>query len=457
MQKTIQFTANASPLAKAERKMLNNEEHLVFPVIAIKEGVLNNLLYTAEELSTFAAAWNGVPVPVEHPTTNGVSVSANAIEFEETVNIGKFYNVNYDTKQNAIKGEIWINISKADELGFTCVVESLENGDMMEVSTGLFSHAVQEDGEYNGKSYSGKATGIRPDHLALLPDSVGACSIADGCGAMRTHKQKDDMKANEKFWNKFKGFLGIQTNEISHDDIRSRLSGKLREMNGDDPWPYILDVFDNHFVYELGDKLFKRNYTIDSETGEVLFLGDETQVYVQTEYVSVTANTTTENHMKPEQNGSGSVVDALIANGAVELTTEEQETLKGMDSGLVSKIIANAQGSPEPTKTEPKVETPEVKANGNDPLSTEDRQLLNQFKANEEARVNGLRKQVADNYPNLGEDVVANMDKSAIEALADAIPVTANRAVAPGAPVTAANAEEGTYEPPAVLLANDED
>ena len=45
--------------------------HLVVPAVLFVEGVHNGsagpILYTAEELSKYPAAWNGRPVPVFHP------------------------------------------------------------------------------------------------------------------------------------------------------------------------------------------------------------------------------------------------------------------------------------------------------------------------------------------------------------------------------------------------------
>ena len=39
-------------------------------------------------------------------------------------------------------------------------------------------------GNYMGKSYTYIAKNYRPDHLAVLPDNSGACSISDGCGVL---------------------------------------------------------------------------------------------------------------------------------------------------------------------------------------------------------------------------------------------------------------------------------
>ena len=181
---------NLSLVSGSRREMLDNSEHLVVPAIAIKEGVLNNIFYPASELESFVETWNGVPVPVNHPMKGDVPVTANSVEVEKTSNIGRFYNVFFDKESSSIKGEIWLNISKAESLGFSEIIESLEKGDVMEVSTGLLAFTRSEKGEFNNTAYDAVIESIRPDHLALLPNEKGACSVEDGCGAMRTNCKK---------------------------------------------------------------------------------------------------------------------------------------------------------------------------------------------------------------------------------------------------------------------------
>ena len=56
---------------------------------------------------------------------------------------------------------------------------------------GVFAIAPIEKGErvveYKGKRYHEVHRALEPDHIALLPDEVGACSVQDGCGAGRVN------------------------------------------------------------------------------------------------------------------------------------------------------------------------------------------------------------------------------------------------------------------------------
>lgn len=182
MDNIIQFKANITETASMQ--MLDNEEHLVVPVVAAIETVMNRLLYTKNEMQKSIQGWNGVPITVGHPQTDEGYASANSPSMLEKFGIGKFFNVKYD---EGIKGEIWINLKNAMKKGFNQIISKLEQGEMMEVSTGLLCEVMETKGVFNSKEYDGMAINILPDHLAVLPNEKGACSIEDGCGAMRTN------------------------------------------------------------------------------------------------------------------------------------------------------------------------------------------------------------------------------------------------------------------------------
>jgi hypothetical protein len=182
MDNIIQFKANITETATIQ--MLDNEEHLVVPVVAAIETVMNRLLYTKNEMQKSIQGWNGVPITVGHPETDEGYASANSPSMLEKFGIGKFFNVKYD---DGIKGEIWINLKNAMKKGFNQIISKLEQGEMMEVSTGLLCEVMETKGVFNSREYDGMAVNILPDHLAVLPNEKGACSIQDGCGAMRTN------------------------------------------------------------------------------------------------------------------------------------------------------------------------------------------------------------------------------------------------------------------------------
>lgn len=66
------------------------------------------------------------------------------------------------------------------------MLDALEAGRPMELSTGLFTQnePAPAGATFNGRPYDYVARNYRPDHLAVLPDQIGACSLADGCGVL---------------------------------------------------------------------------------------------------------------------------------------------------------------------------------------------------------------------------------------------------------------------------------
>ena len=387
---------NALSGTQAGRQVLGGKSHLVIPVIALVEGVLNDLFYSRDQISKFVASWNGRPVPVGHPKNkSGGYISANSPSLEDSTNIGKFFNATHE--DGKLKGEIWIDIAKAKALGFGGIVSHFEKGLMMEVSTGLYADSIQEAGTFNGTDYTGIAQHIRPDHLALLPHDVGACSIEDGCGAMRTHDNpntpggetlEDTPKTNEDC-----------CDDCSDSDTESRLAAAFTAIKA-----------------LVGGNAGKT----DSEPAEVPTMETDTN--------------------------KNAIVDALIAHAQSSFAESDRESLLAYEADFLAKLVPVEQ---EATADEPTVnETPETPVTGNT-LSDADVVLFNRLKGKEEARVTTLQKAVTDSF-KLAPAIVATMTVEAIEALAATIKPAGNYAGKAGGAAPSTNSQR---TPPLLVLA----
>jgi hypothetical protein len=221
---TLQFSGNATT-GQVKEITHAGRRYLVSPVVALREGILNDIYVSAAEFGRFAASWQGRAVPISHPkAADGSPISANTPDIWANDVLGHLWNVEVDN--GALKGEIWIDLDKAQLMGprATAIVAKLRANESMEVSTGYFCEMEVKPGQFNGKSYTGVAHNIRPDHLALLPDETGACSWADGCGTPRVNadcgckgdqpmsdETPADVSANERnLFDKFLGWLGGQ-------------------------------------------------------------------------------------------------------------------------------------------------------------------------------------------------------------------------------------------------------
>ena len=174
--------------AEVREETLDGRAYLVAPVVAVVNGVMNGKYVSTDEIVAVPVdLWNDIPLPVAHPKVG--SGSARTVEVIEDRVVGRFYNARYVTTGNDVKlkGELWVDVEKALAIGDdgTTVVNRLREGKPLEVSTAYFNDEEEAVGVFNGDQYTVIAHNLKPDHLALLPAEIGACSWADGCGAPR--------------------------------------------------------------------------------------------------------------------------------------------------------------------------------------------------------------------------------------------------------------------------------
>jgi hypothetical protein len=187
------FRAQADTSA-IRTETFDGREYTVVPVVALVEGVIQSMnspgpeLVTVEAFGRFSVGWNGRPLVMSHPVdSNGDPVCANQPSVLEQYGIGSIFNTRVEDRK--LKTEAWVDNERAAALNdeSRAALEALQAGEVVEVSTGLYTTVVEKEGRFNGESYSGVWEGIVPDHLAILPAGVlGACSVEDGCGANRS-------------------------------------------------------------------------------------------------------------------------------------------------------------------------------------------------------------------------------------------------------------------------------
>ena len=192
--------------SEIREESLEGRQYEVYPAVMLREAVVNGNFVDSSDL--ISASWNGVPVTVNHPTVDGEEVSANSPKVLAKFQVGRVFNASMDGDK--LKAEVWIDVKKADER-FPELRDHLKKNNC-EVSTGYFAKDIPNEGEYKGSAHKVQHTDIKPDHFALLPDDVGACSFENGCG----------IRANslESFFNK-------AISKIKGDDKESKLDVKV--------------------------------------------------------------------------------------------------------------------------------------------------------------------------------------------------------------------------------------
>ena len=179
------INVNFTQLAySAEIKVWDEKQYYVVPVVMMVEGVHNGsrgpLFHSADELGKVEAAWNGIPVTVGHPLTDDdMFISANSPEILSSWSVGKVFNTRMENGK--LKAEAWLDIERLKIISPE-TLRLVQSGQIMEVSVGIFSDEDEVEGVWNSENYIAVARNYRPDHLALLPGEIGACSVEDGCG-----------------------------------------------------------------------------------------------------------------------------------------------------------------------------------------------------------------------------------------------------------------------------------
>ena len=177
-------------------------DHLVVPVVALQEGVVwpGNSEFPefvpGSLLSVNPQGWNGKPVMIDHPSLSGEMVSANHPRVMERSRIGTIFNTL--AKNNKLLMEAWLDLQKIESLGGDAakMLTRIQKDEVVEVSVGVYTGMENLEGEWNKKKYKARWNSMTPDHLAILPEgTIGACSVAMGCGTrmLSSWKMDDDL------------------------------------------------------------------------------------------------------------------------------------------------------------------------------------------------------------------------------------------------------------------------
>ncbi len=325
-------------------------DYLVASAVMIVEGVLDGshgpLLYPADELKKSVPLWNNKPAVLYHPEANGEGISACDPVVITNRGLGVLMNTSFE--DNKLKTEVWLDMERVKAIDER-VLEAVENQEVMELSTGLLTDDDDTPGEFNGVAYDSTARNYRPDHLAILPDQIGACSIEDGAGFLRLNKAGDKLTftlkesiVQERMYLKEnkKAVLGIMNrgvrefldNEMSDGDRRQLLQSLLSDKFPDEDFgPWIDDIFsdDDFFIYENDGTLFKQEFEEDG--GEVSLKGIPVAVKKSVSFDPIL-------NRKDNDMSKKKLIDSLISNkktlwsedNRVWLLTQDKEILKNM-------------------------------------------------------------------------------------------------------------------------------
>jgi hypothetical protein len=170
-------------------------------VPGVLSGSRGALYYPEDEVSSNVDAWNGMPLTARHPVIDGVPVSARDPRVFNKYHLGHVFAANYDGRLTA---EAWFDVELTNRVDKR-IIPALNAGKQIEISTGLYTknEEAPPGSTYKGRPYTHIARKYRPDHLAVLVDEVGACSLRDGCGLnVNTEDYVDELEQLWQTWNR---------------------------------------------------------------------------------------------------------------------------------------------------------------------------------------------------------------------------------------------------------------
>jgi len=299
---------------KTRHETIDGVKYLIAPAVMVAEAVLNGELLPAEEIQRSCEGWNGRLLTVKHPQDDdGNDVSANSPEMIEKFGAGYIFSATYDPETTKLKCEIYFDISKKNKSPeHKAAYSAITNGKPLEVSTGYFvTEPIDESGEKDGEKFDGVQSNILPDHFALLPGDVGAFSWEDGGGVRNNRRKKQKTisvpMTQHMLLHASKIFPSLKKYLKSNNQVNPReaLHGKLLEVDSTVGWivdimydteeetefcVYEKRVFDEN-GNEIWDRrpLYRRDFSVESDTGEIALSEVETEVSRATSYIAANA------------------------------------------------------------------------------------------------------------------------------------------------------------------------
>lgn len=437
------LTLNLLP-AKTRIETLEDRSHTVVPMVMLVPGIhpgsSGPLLYNEDELSKTPQIWNHKPVVVYHPEgLDGAGISACDPVVVNTRKIGMIMNTKWEPKTKRLTAEAWIEMPRAEKVDKR-VADAITKNEMMELSTGLFVDLEDTPGELDGNTYNGIVRNIRADHLAVLPDKIGACSIDKGAGFLRNEERSQTVNPEKK-----KGLgeiasqlrsMGLQnfaarltSNEMSFSNIRDTLSALIRQKlnpakSDSGPWAWVEDVYSNFFIYETGGKLFRLGYSA-SDSGVSLSEENPVEVNRVTEYRTVAGAKFVGNCDQQQQvDNDMTKANKIAAILAVANCGWEQKALEGLNDTQIDGIHKGLVGNT--TQTPPATPTPGTVQNTTQTQAQQPQTVTTN--ANVEKKEVTVEEYISQ-APGHMKDVLRNMDSAYKKEVSELVAViTANKA-----------------------------
>lgn len=417
-------TASGSVDNAFDRITIDDEEYLAHDVVAQREGVyhypdpsggVRREFVSGEELIESIEGIDEVDVVLSHPETPDGSTTLTTDPRANYSTVGTWRDLRPTDTEDGIAGKVYI---RANEVGehdgkLRQYLNEVKRNGVGAVSTGYdISEAPKNPGRFNGVKYKYEQQGVQHDHLALLPDEQGDCSVEDGCGLGRANQQDDaPIRVNHH--------IPSDTNGTDDTDTENALDGVTVEDVDDSQ----LREFGRQVLSMLpsfGRMNSNDNVTMEDEerinelveeygfTRENIAHLKGTQCLVKT-HEAVKANEGRDNdNMGDNNNGEGQ------SSGDGAFTEEQREELNDMLDGVPSEdeIPTAEEIADELSTDEGEVDTDEIV----DEAATKAAEQAEEVRAHQR---NIQKVAQSDELPHIDEDRASRMNEEVVAELAE--------------------------------------
>lgn len=310
----------------------------VFPATLVREQVLDNNLgrsfLPVDEIERSVEAWNMMPVVIRHPVRNGEPISAREVEVLNATGVGFLFRARM--KGTSLVADVLLDPELVESVdGASDVVTNVSEEGAAELSTGFGARIENVGGQFDGRDFDLIMRDLTPDHLALLPDEVGACSVGDGCGLGVNERRANPERVRGWLLRRYRDTLDAfnrwvgrtDARQQSDEDRRMQIQEALQDSFGGANTRIFIDSMfsdDNTVVFERFNEsngefdLMRVSFSMDGNN--VSFTGDPEPVRRVTSFEPV-ANA--DGTSAPQPTGEdimnrSEMIRRLVANGTLD-------------------------------------------------------------------------------------------------------------------------------------------
>jgi len=310
----------------------------------VLNGSKGPVFYSAEQNKKSSHLWNSIPLTVNHPTKDNQYISAKAPGVLDSVGIGELRNP-HTNSSGVLKAEAWVEVTRVKAVDLN-LYNRINSGQPIEVSTGLMADTQklpQPQEHFNGLlsiPYQLVAENYQPDHLAVLTNEPGACSLVDGCGlnvnANNPNNEEGGQVLELQIWNAL-SFREV-TNEL-YKLLRERFGTNLNTFDpSDEIW--IQEVFPKKVIFEGKINGVQGSYQIPfSVSKNTVKLGDGQPTQVQKE-ISYKPLRNEANDPVINQNPTEDTMPT-ITDPTQQPTPQNQGQTQSQGGGLTRQLVVN--------------------------------------------------------------------------------------------------------------------